>query len=209
MKVRSIMSSTGESIVVTSSRHRARPKRSTIEGMHWLQSTFGTRFNRFRSERGYLFQGRYQALLVEDDAALLHLINYVHLNPLRAGEVGLEQLRTFRWSSLGALLASPSPSWLVADRLLRQLNLCDSTAGWTHYLTYLLEIAGNPGEQESQEFDQMSSGWAIGTQTWKHALARKTLHSRSKSAGTQTRFTTSKRRGGGAHSKRRWLSLIK
>ena len=28
------------------------------EGMHWLQSTLATRFNRFRQESGHLFQGR-------------------------------------------------------------------------------------------------------------------------------------------------------
>ena len=27
-------------------------------GMHWLLSTIATRFNRFRNERGHLFQGR-------------------------------------------------------------------------------------------------------------------------------------------------------
>ena len=51
------------------------PQPNLVEGMHWLQSTFGTRFNRYRSERGHLFQGRYQALLVEDDAALVRLID--------------------------------------------------------------------------------------------------------------------------------------
>jgi putative transposase len=29
-----------------------------VDGMHWLQSSYATRFNRFRQERGHLFQGR-------------------------------------------------------------------------------------------------------------------------------------------------------
>ena len=33
------------------------PQANLVEGMHWLQSTFATRFNRFRAERGHLFQG--------------------------------------------------------------------------------------------------------------------------------------------------------
>jgi len=36
------------------------PQPNLVEGMHWLESTFATRFNRFRSERGHVFQGRYQ-----------------------------------------------------------------------------------------------------------------------------------------------------
>ena len=31
--------------------------------MQWLESTFANRFNRFRDERGHLFQSRYKALL--------------------------------------------------------------------------------------------------------------------------------------------------
>ena len=46
------------------------PEPNLVEGMHWLQSTWATRFNRFRQERGHLFQGRYQSLLIEDASAL-------------------------------------------------------------------------------------------------------------------------------------------
>ncbi len=46
------------------------PSPNLVAGMHWLQGTFATRFNRFRTERGHLFQGRYQALLVEEAAAM-------------------------------------------------------------------------------------------------------------------------------------------
>jgi REP element-mobilizing transposase RayT len=55
------------------------------DGMHWLQTTFALRFNRFRSERGHLFQGRYQSPLVEDAAALVRVVDYIHLNPVLAG----------------------------------------------------------------------------------------------------------------------------
>ena len=38
------------------------PLPNLAEGMHWLQGTFATRFNRYRGERGHLFQGRYYAV---------------------------------------------------------------------------------------------------------------------------------------------------
>ncbi len=53
----------------------ATPRANLVEGMHWLQSTFATRFNRLRQVRGHLFQGRYQALLVEDAAALARVVD--------------------------------------------------------------------------------------------------------------------------------------
>ncbi|MBC8009210.1 MAG: transposase [Burkholderiales bacterium] len=34
------------------------PQPNLVDGMHWLQSTFATRFNRFHGERGHLFQRR-------------------------------------------------------------------------------------------------------------------------------------------------------
>ena len=61
------------------------PQPNLVEGMHWLQSTFATRFNRFRSENGHVFQGRYKAILVEPGPTLAYVANYIHLNPHRAG----------------------------------------------------------------------------------------------------------------------------
>jgi putative transposase len=40
------------------------PQPNLKAGMHWLQSTYATRFNRLHRERGHLFQGRYHSLLV-------------------------------------------------------------------------------------------------------------------------------------------------
>ena len=66
------------------------PAPNVTEGMHWLLGTFANRFNRFRDERGHLFQGRYQAQLIEDALALGRVVDYIHLNPVRAGLVAPE-----------------------------------------------------------------------------------------------------------------------
>jgi len=79
------------------------PEPNLVEGMHWLQSTWATRFNRFRQERGHLFQGRYQALLIEDAAVLGKVVDYIHLNPVRAKIVLAEQVRDYPWSQTPSL----------------------------------------------------------------------------------------------------------
>jgi REP element-mobilizing transposase RayT len=33
------------------------PEPNLVQGMHWLQTTWASRFNRFRRESGHLFQG--------------------------------------------------------------------------------------------------------------------------------------------------------
>jgi putative transposase len=152
------------------------PEPNLVEGMHWLQSTFAARFNRFRSERGHLFQGRYQALLVEEGAAVLRVANYIHLNPVRAGIVPAEQVAAFRWSSLRPLVKIPRPSWLTGQAMLSQLGWEDGPKGWSSYIDYLIALAGDRGAQEVQQFGEMSRGWAIGTAGWRKAVAKDHAH---------------------------------
>jgi putative transposase len=147
------------------------PQPNLVEGMHWLQGTFATRFNRFREEQGHLFQGRYKALLIEDAAALLRVIHYIHLNPVRAQLVPPAHCATFRWGSLCKFRLPSRPAWLAADVLLPRMGFSDSTAGWKQYTDFLAELAVNGSEQERLGFGNLSSGWAIGTGAWRKALA--------------------------------------
>jgi REP element-mobilizing transposase RayT len=148
------------------------PQPNLIDGMHWLQSTYATRFNRFRSEHGHLFQGRYKSLVVQDAAALVRLINYIHLNPVRAGTVKADQVAAFRWSSLSRFIKGTRPPGLTATDLLAQLGLSDTAEGWDRYVRYLVELSNDAAEQQQQDFSQLSRGWAIGTQGWRKALAQ-------------------------------------
>ncbi len=143
-----------------------------VDGMHWLQSTFATRFNRLRAERGHLFQGRYQSLLIEDARALARVVNYIHLNPVRARIVAAEQVASFRWSSLGRFAKAVRPAWLVAEEWLGSLGWQDSPAGWTGYIAGLVELAGDTERQREQGFGEMARGWAIGTEGWRAAIAK-------------------------------------
>ena len=148
------------------------PEPNLVEGMHWLQSTFSTRFNRLRSERGHLFQGRYQALLVEDDCALAAVVDYIHLNPVRACFVRPERCATFRWSSLRCFCPGPCPAWLSAERWLAARALENSAAGWSRYADHLAALA----RKTDEEAPSFSSGFAIGTAGWRQALAETYRH---------------------------------
>jgi REP element-mobilizing transposase RayT len=141
-------------------------------GMHWLECTYATRFNRFRSERGHVFQGRYQALRIENGAALARVVDYIHLNPVRAKLISEPHLVGFRWSSLGRLVNGNRPLGLVADLLLSQWGLPDEAQSWLRYVEHLRALAADAAEQKRLGFDQFSRGWAIGTAGWKRSLAK-------------------------------------
>lgn len=70
-------------------------------------------FNERYQRSGTLFQGRTKKILIESDAHFLHILHYIHLNPLdflkeargwREGMIGnadraLKHLAAYRWSS--------------------------------------------------------------------------------------------------------------
>jgi len=153
------------------------PEPNLVDGMHWLQSTVATRFNRFRREHGHLFQGRYQSILIEDAAALARVVDYIHLNPVRARVVSAEQIPGYRWSSLCRFLRSTRFPGLVAETWLRARGgWSDDEDGWAAYRDHVLSLARDEAKQAEAGLTGLSRGWAIGTDGWRRAIAREHQH---------------------------------
>jgi putative transposase len=151
------------------------PQPNLVEGMHWLQSTFATRFNRFRSENGHVFQGRYKAILVEPGPTLAYVVNYIHLNPQRAGLLPVDPLPEYRLSSYWHFRKKKKarPASLTCDDWLWDLGgLTDTAAGWKSYQDYLRWLATDETAQKQQAFDKMTNGWALGSATFHKDLLK-------------------------------------
>jgi len=140
-------------------------------GMQWLQSTFGNRFNRIVNKRGHVFQGRYKALLIEDNGYLLQVVNYVHLNPVRAGISPLDELRDYQLGSFPKFFSKKRPHCLVNKTWLNLAgNLKPTAAGMRRYHKYLgLFVETDPLKQKQLHRD-LCRGWFIGTQSGKKAI---------------------------------------
>jgi len=150
------------------------PEPTLVEGMHWLQSTMATRFNRYRGESGHLFQGRYKSILVEDFSALGRVVDYIHLNPVRAKIVFAEQVTSYRWSSLPRFVRGTKPIGLTASEWLRARGGWEEDAlGWKAYEAHLVELGKNESRWEQEGLVGLSKGWAIGTAGWRRAIAEK------------------------------------
>ena len=63
------------------------PQANISKVMHFINGSYTNYINRKRNRSGHLFQGRYKAILVDQDSHLLELSRYIHLNPVRAGIV--------------------------------------------------------------------------------------------------------------------------
>lgn len=60
------------------------PEGNLSRSMRYLDGVYTQGFNRRRKRVGPLFQGRYKAYLVEEEAYSLELSRYIHLNPVKA-----------------------------------------------------------------------------------------------------------------------------
>lgn len=85
--------------------------------MHRVNGLYAQRFNRVHGFTGHLFQGRYHAKPIRDEAHLPSSIRYVVMNPVRAGLC--KRPESWRWSSYRATLGiAPAPPFLDIARAL-------------------------------------------------------------------------------------------
>jgi putative transposase len=93
------------------------PKPNLSRGMRQLNGVYAQSFNRRHDRIGHLFQGRFGAILVQDDDHLLTACAYIVRNPLRTA-TPIHPL-DWPWSSHRATLGLERPlPFLDVDRLL-------------------------------------------------------------------------------------------
>lgn len=84
--------------------------------MHNITSRYAKWINHQDEKIGHVFQGRYQAILAQDDTYLMELVRYIHQNPLKAHMVA--DINTYPWTSHFAYSAVKTYSWLTTDFIL-------------------------------------------------------------------------------------------
>ena len=96
--------------------------------MQTFMTSYTVAFNRRNRISCHLFQGRFKALLVEDESYGSRVSRYIHLNPVQVEEfsnLDIEQkinsLRQYKWSSYGALIGlSKCPKWIDRYSILKR-----------------------------------------------------------------------------------------
>ncbi len=148
------------------------PEANLVEGMRWMQGTFANRFNAYCGERGHVFQSRYKSLVIEEGRPLLGLVNYIHLNPVRAGLVMLGELKDYRWSSYPKFLKKEVKAPLIRSEFLAALEFPDSAGGMRQYAKHL-EIAEENDLRKREEFGKRyCRGWAVASKEYRKTLKR-------------------------------------
>jgi REP element-mobilizing transposase RayT len=148
------------------------PEGNLVDGMRWLQGVFGNRFNAFRGERGHVFQSRYKSLLVEEGRTLLGLVNYIHLNPVRAGIVGIEELRNYRWSSYPKYFERNVKAPLVRGEFLSALEFPDNIRGMKQYEEHLIWSEEGERKKRDEMQKRYCRGWAVAGAEYRKELKK-------------------------------------
>ena len=103
------------------------PEANLARAMRQLNGVYTQDFNHRHRRSGHLLQGRYKAILVDKDSYRLELSRYIHMNPVRVGEV--KDAWKFRWSSAAAYVGKvPPPSYLSVGEVLGSFGRRRTTA---------------------------------------------------------------------------------
>ena len=143
------------------------PQANLVAGMRWWQTTVTARFNRRHHLSGHLFQGRYKAVVVDPEERSYFgvLSDYIHLNPVRARLVGLdERLFDYAWSSYRHyVLAAGRPAWFEPRDVLGELGWKDAGGGRRAYAERMRRRAGEElASAEHLEVGEWRRGWCLG-----------------------------------------------
>ena len=88
-----------------------------------LLTRYSVYYNHRHARAGHLFQNRYKSILCEEEPYLLELVRYIHLNPLRAGEVrSYAELAKHPWCGHGAILGARKVDWQETGDVLGEFG---------------------------------------------------------------------------------------
>jgi REP element-mobilizing transposase RayT len=143
------------------------PEANLSQAMKWLNATYTCRFHRRHRRSGHLFQGRYRAVLVQDEAHWSHLSIYLHLNPVRAGVV--EDPAEYEWSSFRDYTRGRSRfPWLRTEEVLSDYGP-SGPAQRRRYRRECLALAG----QTPADWEEFRSAVVLGSREVIAELAAK------------------------------------
>jgi REP element-mobilizing transposase RayT len=112
-------------------------KTSLSTVMRRLLTGYAVSYNRRHRRHGHLFQNRYKSILCQEDAYLLELVRYIHLNALRAKIVkDFKELDKYPYSGHSALMGQVPRDFQDTEYVLKLFGKKVSAArkGYRAYL---------------------------------------------------------------------------
>ncbi len=144
------------------------PNPDLSAGMHDLNSGYASWFNRRHERVGSLYQGRFKAILVENESYAWTLSRYIHLNPCRAKLV--KRPEDHAYSSYRYFLRSRgAPEWLDWRTVLDEMgkNRPRSRIAYRQFVEQGLQ------QEIESPLDQVVARVLLGSQDWVEHIRQK------------------------------------
>ncbi len=144
--------------------------------MRRLLTGHAVSFNQRHKRHGHLFQNRYKSILCQEDAYLLELVRYIHLNPLRAKLVrNFGRLKHYRYSGHSALMGEVVNKWQDTEYVLgyfgKRLSSCRKKYG----------LFVEDGISEGRRDDLTGGGLIRSIGGWKELTSMRSMNIRQSS----------------------------
>ncbi|MEN6321687.1 MAG: transposase [Syntrophaceae bacterium] len=154
--------------------------RPLSSSMRKILTGYVVNFNRRHKRYGHLFQNRYKSIVCQEDAYLMELVRYIHLNPLRAGLVkDMNGLNRSPWSGHSALMGKVERQWQDTEYVLSYFG--GKRVRRKNYYKYVAEgiDAGRRPELVGGGLVRSLGGWsevlALRTRKERHAFDSRVL----------------------------------
>ena len=115
--------------------------------MRRLLTGYAQQFNRRHQRHGHVFQNRYKSVLCEQDPYLLELVRYIHLNPIRSGNVeGINKLNVYPYTGHAALMGKVKRQWQDTDYVLALFgkSIRASRKAYLHFVSKGINFGRRP-----------------------------------------------------------------
>jgi putative transposase len=179
------------------------PKANLSQAIQWLNVSYSTWFNRLRRRVGPVFQGRFKAVLHDQDGSALTINRYIHLNPVRVtalggheGRVAAEQAEpdremikarvaalSYPWSSYNVYVGNEkNPGWLTTDSIYTLFDQHSPRSLRVAYRRELEQMAAL-GDWETDWKDKISASLLLGSETFIRQMIRQLKGNRHEQRG--------------------------
>jgi len=129
--------------------------------MRRLLTGYALWYNRAHRRHGHLFQNRFKSILCQEDAYLLELVRYIHLNPIRAGIVeSLDDLALYPFSGHSVLMGTVKRTWQDTEGILGMFGKSVGSArrGYKNYVENGI-AQGKRGDLSGGGLIRSAGGW--------------------------------------------------
>ncbi len=138
--------------------------------MHRLLTRYAHLYNLRYELVGHVFQGRFKAILCDEESYFLELIRYVHLNPVRAKQSLVPNLVDWKWSSHRYYVMNEAPALLRGAIQETMMRFGDSIINARE--NYLKFLGEKNTSDATDDLDTLRNG-ILGTEEFKERVRSK------------------------------------